>query len=771
MKHKLFSKRGLALVVSVMMCLSAMSTTAWAGNFDDLQKLINDAKSGEEIKLKESYTYGEENDDGSNRTDNTHTITITNKDITLDLNGNTISGADKNNNSVITVGNKGNLTLKDDSSEQTGEITGGTGNSKGEGGGIYVGNGGTFTMTSGTITENHTTNNGGGVYLDNNATFKMEGGTITKNTANNNGGGVAVWGTGKFEMTDGTISENTANNGGGVSTHYAQHKGTGGTFTMSGGDVSNNTANRSGGGVYAEQKSTITMSDGSISGNSTTYNAIENERFGGGGVFVDKGSFTMSGGSITGNTSAKGTSATYSGGASGGGVYMLGGQFNMSDGEISGNTASGAGEGGGIYGTNSGTNSATINMTGGKITDNTADGSLGQGGGGVRVWGASFTMSDGELTGNKVTNKEVGASQVSVAVANNGEVTGSATITGGTVSKNTNDYITGECKNEVGDNYVVHEEHSMKDATCTEDEHCENCPAKGEHTATNHVGSEVVTILGKSATCEEAGLTDGKRCKDCGTILVKQEEIPANGHTEVAIGERREATCGADGITAGVKCDVCGKVLKAQEPIPATGDHTWGDWGPWSEPDDTNTQTRSHICTVCGATEEQTRTAPTTDDDTDDDPGTTILPEPVPMGEGPATATIADEDVPLAGLVTLAQLLDELYRHEGAPEVHIPDGFPFADHEYAEAICWGLDNALVFHTEEEPLDPDEIVTVGLMREVLTNFVAYRGVEEFTVELAGADDEIVMDLGERLVVFYAQLAEAEAAAETDETEAA
>lgn len=103
--------------------------------------------------------------------------------------------------------------------------------------------------------------------------------------------------------------------------------------------------------------------------------------------------------------------------------------------------------------------------------------------------------------------------------------------------------------------------------------------------------------------------------------------------------------------------------------------------------------------------------------------------------------------------------------------MHIPDGFPFADHEYAEAICWGLDNALVFHTEEEPLDPDEIVTVGLMREVLTNFVAYRGVEEFTVELAGADDEIVMDLGERLVVFYAQLAEAEAAAEADETEAA
>ena len=44
MKYKLFSKRGLALIVSLMMCLSAMSTTAWAGNFTQLQDKID--KSG-----------------------------------------------------------------------------------------------------------------------------------------------------------------------------------------------------------------------------------------------------------------------------------------------------------------------------------------------------------------------------------------------------------------------------------------------------------------------------------------------------------------------------------------------------------------------------------------------------------------------------------------------------------------------------------------------------------------------------------------------------
>ena len=36
MKYKLFSKRGLALIVSLMMCLSAMSTTAWAGSFTQI---------------------------------------------------------------------------------------------------------------------------------------------------------------------------------------------------------------------------------------------------------------------------------------------------------------------------------------------------------------------------------------------------------------------------------------------------------------------------------------------------------------------------------------------------------------------------------------------------------------------------------------------------------------------------------------------------------------------------------------------------------------
>lgn len=54
----------------------------------------------------------------------------------------------------------------------------------------------------------------------------------------------------------------------------------------------------------------------------------------------------------------------------------------------------------------------------------------------------------------------------------------------------------------------------------------------------------VVVLEGKDATCTEDGLTEGKKCSACNTILVKQEVIPA-GHK-----------LGEDGV-----CTVCGETL------------------------------------------------------------------------------------------------------------------------------------------------------------------------------------------------------------------
>lgn len=70
-------------------------------------------------------------------------------------------------------------------------------------------------------------------------------------------------------------------------------------------------------------------------------------------------------------------------------------------------------------------------------------------------------------------------------------------------------------------------------------------------------------------TCTETGLTEGKHCSVCSTVLVAQEAVKANGHTEV-IDKAVEATETSDGLTEGKHCDICGETILAQQVIPAT---------------------------------------------------------------------------------------------------------------------------------------------------------------------------------------------------------
>jgi hypothetical protein len=112
--------------------------------------------------------------------------------------------------------------------------------------------------------------------------------------------------------------------------------------------------------------------------------------------------------------------------AHGGGVYVDGGTFTMRDGEISGNTSGGGGGGGvSVIG-------GTFTMSGGKISGNTAF-SL-YGGGGVYVaGGGTFTMSGGEISGNT-------ASYYSTSYSHGGGVSvigGTFTMSGGKISGNT----------------------------------------------------------------------------------------------------------------------------------------------------------------------------------------------------------------------------------------------------------------------------------------------------------------------------------------------
>ena len=69
-----------------------------------------------------------------------------------------------------------------------------------------------------------------------------------------------------------------------------------------------------------------------------------------------------------------------------------------------------------------------------------------------------------------------------------------------------------------------------------------------------------------AATCTETGLTEGKHCTVCQTVLVEQVTVAALGHIEV-IDAAIPATGFATGLTEGKHCKVCQAVLVLQETI------------------------------------------------------------------------------------------------------------------------------------------------------------------------------------------------------------
>ena len=142
--------------------------------------------------------------------------------------------------------------------------------------------------------------------------------------------------------------------------------------------------------------------------------------------------------------------------------------------------------------------------------------------------------------------------------------------------------------------------------------------------------------------------------------------------------------------------------------------------------------------------------------DTPDTPGTPDIPEgpgdvtvipdtDVPLDAG--TVTLEDQAVPLAGLISREILVSFLYTHEGSP-----DGVD-AEGEYTLVLAWAVTNDIV----DEEDDPEEVVTVAILREVMTRYAAFLGVV-FDVEIEGEDDAIVMNYGEILTAFYARLEE-------------
>ena len=254
---------------------------------------------------------------------------------------------------------------------------------------------GTLTLQKGKISRVETTSPNRGAIKVSGGTFNMDGGIITRCTFGNQySGSVLLADGGSMTMSGGTIDRNTAtefNSAGGVLVN------TDSTFTMTGGTISNNTAKRGGGVLVREngQFKMPEMSKGTISGNTARVesDSIAQPNAGGGGVFVEhNASFDMKNGTITGNTTN----------GMGGGVATAvlneddetgGGQFRMTGGTISNNEAS---CGGGVY---SWSRKDRVVLEGGNIIGNTAYNQ----GGGVYVSTSPYglTIKNALITDNK----------------------------------------------------------------------------------------------------------------------------------------------------------------------------------------------------------------------------------------------------------------------------------------------------------------------------------------------------------------------------------
>ena len=181
-----------------------------------------------------------------------------------------------------------------------------------------------------------------------------------------------------------------------------------------------------------------------------------------------------------------------------------------------------------------------------------------------------------------------------------------------------------------------------KDATCTEDGYttsvCKNCGDEKKETikATGHQHTEVRGA--KKATCIEEGYTGDTYCTDCENMIstgkkiektdhtwdngvvskdptctekgsktytcavcreTKTEEIPATGHQNKEVRDKKAATCTKAGYTGDTYCKDCGELLKTGKETDALG-HTWSKGKVTRKSTYTAAGQITYTCSRCG---------------------------------------------------------------------------------------------------------------------------------------------------------------------------
>lgn len=148
-----------------------------------------------------------------------------------------------------------------------------------------------------------------------------------------------------------------------------------------------------------------------------------------------------------------------------------------------------------------------------------------------------------------------------------------------------------------------------KPATCTEagskSRHCSRCDAKTDETvipATGHTNGPVTTENNVAATCTTDGSYDEVvRCTVCKAVIKRETKtIPATGHTPV-IDAAVAPTCTQTGLTEGKHCSVCNTVLTPQTTVEKLP-HSWDDGVETKAPTCTEAGVKTFTCSQCNNT-------------------------------------------------------------------------------------------------------------------------------------------------------------------------
>ena len=162
-----------------------------------------------------------------------------------------------------------------------------TGNAASNGGGLYIWEG-SPTLTDVKVTDNSAVWAGGGLYIENYSSPTLTNVTVTGNrtdTMYGNGGGLYI-SSGSPTLTHVTVAGNTASWGGGLNIGSSSNP------TLTDVTVAGNTATNHGGGLYIIYSSSPTLTDVTVSGNTASY---------GGGLWIDSGTPTIVGSNIAYN--------------------------------------------------------------------------------------------------------------------------------------------------------------------------------------------------------------------------------------------------------------------------------------------------------------------------------------------------------------------------------------------------------------------------------------------------------------------------------------